>query len=392
WWNDVLDTVETPDERTITFHLKAVDAWTFSTTNAGSPIGGSILPVEHARDPALMDANLVGSGMYELVDHAGGTNFRLNRNENYRVPGTPKLAAIQWKLIQAQAAALAAFSAQEIDTVAPSNKLEKDQLVQQHGDDIEIDSELSRAIWTVLARGDGQWADPRVAKAISMALNKEEMISLMAFGDGQASGPVPPTFVSYALTEDEIAETYGKFDPGEANKLLDAAGFDRSQKYDMKFIVPGDTLSQFAQICQSQLQENLGLDIKLVGEDFGKWLGQSLYGGDFNGFITYPSLAYDDPSSYIGGYSFEIGGRPNWAGFHNETLDTMVKQQKATLDDTEREALVKEIQLKAWEFGAPFIPTFVRVTYGAWWRYVRGRVIGRGSYGYLVGNTYVEEH
>ena len=128
-----------------------------------------------------------------------------------------------------------------------------------------------------------------------------------------------------------------------------------------------------------------------MGEDFAKWLGQSLYGSDYDGFITYPTLEYDDPSSYIGSYTLTIGGRPNWAGFKNQELNDLVLKQKATLEDKARQDLIKDLQRKGWELGSPYIPTFVRTTYAATWGYVKGRIVGRGSYGFLIGTPYIDK-
>ena len=155
--------------------------------------------------------------------------------------------------------------------------------------------------------------------------------------------------------------------------------------------MPGDTYQQFAQIVKSQLEKNLGLKIKLIGEDFGEWLSQSLYGSDYDSFITYPTLEYDDPSSYIGGYAKTIGGRPNWAALVNDELDGLVQKQKEILDDKERRTAVQNLQKRAFEKAVPYIPTIIRVTNAATWSYVKGRVVGRGSYGLFNGKLYVDK-
>jgi ABC-type transport system substrate-binding protein len=390
WWNFVLDKIETPDEKTIKVTMKQPDAWTFTSTNAGSPLSASILPEEHAKDPSLMDKDLIGSGRYEFVSHENGTNFKIKRFDKWRIKDEPYLAGIQWKLVQEQAAALAAFSAKQIDSVVPANKLERDSLQQKHSKEIETENELNRSIWIVQPRGDGLWKDPRVAQAISLALDKDEMIKLMNFGEGSKSAPVPPTFASYAPTEKEINDTYGKFDLAQAKALIGASGFDLSKEYDMKYPVLGERYAQFTQIVQSQLQK-LGFKIKVVPEDFGKWLAQSLYGSDYNGFMLYPTLAYDDPSSYIGSYTKLIGGRPNWAGFVDDELDGLVNKQKTILDDKLRETAIKDIQKKAWDKGAPFIPTFVAIGSTVTWGYVKGRVINRGSYGLFNGKVWIDK-
>src|SRR5690349_9635871 len=42
WWSTIFDHIETPDDKTVNFVLKGVDAWGFSSTNGGSPIASSI--------------------------------------------------------------------------------------------------------------------------------------------------------------------------------------------------------------------------------------------------------------------------------------------------------------------------------------------------------------
>lgn len=390
WWTEVLDTITTPNEKTLNFTLKKVDAWTFSSSNAGSPIGSSILPQEIAADPSFMDRDLIGSGRYQFVSHENGTNFKLKRNEKWRVAGEPYLAGVEYKLIQEQAAALAAFSAQEIYSVGFNNRLEREDMEKKHGKEINVEAEETRVVWVLLCRGDGQWADPRVPQAFSLALDRQEMINLMNFGEGRISGPVPPAF-GEALPEKEILDTWGKHDPAEAKKLLAATAFDTSKEYSFKYPVLGDRYQQFATIAKSQLEKTLGLKIKLVPEEFGRWLSQSLYGSDFDGFQGFTSLSYDDPTSYIAIYTKLYGGRPNWAGWKNDELDAAVNAQKAILDDRERLKAVQEIQRKAWKAGAPFIPTFVAVGSGASWGFVKGRVTGRGSYGAFNGKLYIDK-
>ncbi len=392
WWTQSLDHVEAIDDTTLTIVMKQVDAWTFSSTNAGSPIAGSIIPEEIAKNVPFMDTNIIGSGRYEFVSSQNGTNLQLKRFDNWRLKPQPYTAGLQYKLIQEQAQALAAFQAKEIDQLLVNNKQEKDQLVAAAGaKNVTVDSETSRAVWLLEARGDGQWKDARVSQALSLGLDRKEFIELMAFGEGKLSGPVPPAFTSQAMTEKEINDTYGKFDPADAKAKLAAAGFDTSKEYQLKYIVPGDNYAQFAQILQSQLQKNLGIKTKLVGEDFGKWLAQSLYGSQFDGFISYPTLAYDDPSSYIGAYGKKIGGRPNWSGFLDDELDDLLTKQKATLADADRNKQVHDIQLKAWEKGAPFIPVFVAVSNTVSWNYYKNRIVGRGSYGLFNGQYYIDK-
>ncbi len=392
WWTQILDKVEATDDKTLNFTLKAVDAWTFSSTNAGSPIASSIIPEEVLKDVSFMDKDLVGSGRFEFASQQNGANIKYKRFDKWRVKGEPLLAGFELVLIQEQAAALAAFAAKQIDGVAFNNKSEREDTVSKVGkDNITVTQEDSRSFWTLQTRADGNFKDPRVRQAISLALDRKEMINLMFQGEGKTTGIVPPAFVSQALTQKEIDDTWAKSDVAAAKQLLSAAAFDTSKEYQLKFYVPGDLPTSFAQIVQAQLLKNLGIKIKLVAEDFGKWLGQSLYGSDYDGFISYPTIAYDDPSSYIGSLTKTIGGRPNWAAFVNDEMDGLVTKQKGILDDKARNLAVQDVQRKAWDNGSPFIPTVLPISSTAAWNYVKGAVTGRGSYGLFNGKLYIDK-
>lgn len=387
----VFKDMQTPDENTVVCNLNSVDAWAFTTAALSGPIFGSIIPREMTAQPDLMDKDIIGSGRYEFVSHQNGTNFKLKRFDKWRIKGEPYLAGIQYKLIQDQSAALAAFSAKEIDAVALTNKLERDQMVGKHGDKIVIDGDLSRSVWVVQARGDGRYADPRVRQAINMAFDRKEFIDLMAFGEGRKSAIIAPAFSAVQLPEAELEATLWKFDPAGAKRLLTEAGFDFDKRVELKYPALGPSFSQFTQIVSAQLEKNLGVKTTLVPEDFGRWLAQSLYGSDYQDLMLYPTLALEEPMTYMVMYEKEIGGRPNWGNFIDDDLDGMIRKLNQELDDEKRFALIKDLQRKAIEKAAPVFPIFVQVAYTATWGYVQGRVTGRGSYGLFNGQAWLDK-
>jgi peptide/nickel transport system substrate-binding protein len=391
WWGSTLDTITVIDDKTLNVKQKNVDAWTFSSTNAGSPIGG-ILPAEMVASPDTMDTNLIGSGRFQFVSAQNGSNPKIKRFDNWRIKGEPWLAGIEYKLIQEQAQALASFLSKDIDAVAPNNKLERDDTVSKAGkDSVAVESQITGSNWILQTRADGPFKDLRINRAISEALDRNEFIQLMNFGDGVKSAPVPAKFPAHAMSDADLAATYGKFDVADAKALLTATGFDTTKEYGLKYITPGDRYAQFGQVIQSQLAKNLGIKIKLIGEDFGKWLTQSLYGSDYDAFITFPNLDYDDPSSYLAWYLKTSGGRQNSARFFDDELDAAVTAQKAILDDKLRAQAVIDIQKKAWDKNAPTIPVFTAITSNVTWNYVKGRTLNRGSYGLFSGRTYIDK-
>ncbi|MBN9494732.1 hypothetical protein J0H33_15520, partial [bacterium] len=132
WWTTVFDHCEAPDDTTITIVLKKPDAWTFSSVNGATAINSSIIPAELLANVDLMDNTVIGSGRYQYESSDGhSTNFKLKRFDKWRIKGQPWLAGLQYKLIQQQAAADAAFTAGQIDRLATVNQLETQQLQQK---------------------------------------------------------------------------------------------------------------------------------------------------------------------------------------------------------------------------------------------------------------------
>ncbi|MHB8574847.1 MAG: ABC transporter substrate-binding protein [Dehalococcoidia bacterium] len=386
-----VDSITTPDDSTITFKIKQPDAWVYYGSKLGNVIASSIIPREVAAAPDMMDKDLVGSGHFQFVSHENGANFKLKRFDNWRVKGAPWLAGIEYRLIQEQAAALAAFSAQQIDQVGFNNKPEKDQIVQQVGKAITPESTPTSATWAILGRADGPWADPRTRQAIYLAINRQEFIDLIGFGDGTPSALVPPIFGKYALTPKDAADTWFKYDPAGAKKLFDASGFDTSKEYTIHYIVPGDNQAQMAQITQSQLQKTLGLKLKLVGDDLGTFIQKTIQQSQYDAFVTYSTLALETPDDYIANYRKNDGLRDNTSRFLDDELDKLVVDSRAILDDDKRAAAIKEIQRKGYEKAAPFYFVFQPIGNSASWNYVKGQVRGRGSYGLFNDFEYIDK-
>lgn len=392
WWSQTFDHCEAPDDTTITIVLKQPDAWTFSSVNGATAINSSIIPAELLSNISLMDNTVIGSGRYQYVSSDGhSTNFKLARNPKWRIKGQPWLAGLQYKLIQQQAAADAAFSAGQIDALATVNQLETQQLQQQLGNKIKTITAQTTSIWTLVTRADGSFKDPRARQAISEALQRQQFATLMYQGAAIPQGPVPSAFKSYALSTADLAQTWNKEDIKDAKAKLAASGFDTTHQYELKYYTPGDAPAAFAQIVGKQLQENLGINIKLVGEDFGTWLANSLYGGNFDGFISFPSIAYDDPETYISQWSDPNAGRPNWAHFHDDEINALIAKQGQTLDDTEREQQFIQLQKTAWDKGVPYLDLVSPTSSTVIQSYLKNVPSGNGLWDNYTGTTYIDK-
>ena len=389
WVHHVLDKVETPNDRTVIFHLSQPWAWTYTSSNAGSAQGGSIMPEEVLHDDEFLGKDAIGSGHWMLDGHDHGANVRLRSHPRWREPGRPYLDGIDFKTITEPAAAQAALLAQDVDLfLGFPSQMDAEAARDQSGGHIKLSTGLAAVYRTLMLKWKEPFLDERVRHGINLALNRQEMIDLIDLGEGQMAGPVPPVHRRYALDDSELEE-YFRHDPAEAKKLLEAAVFPFDQEIELKFASTEDS-SQMAQILEQQLGE-VGIKLKLTSQDLlTVWLPKTLGQGGFE-MTNFTHLGYEDPDLPLRFYLSAEALRGNYMDYKDEDVDRAVLAAAREMDDEKRVELTKEAQRVIMRKWAPMLNLYSPIgSFGAW-DYVKNTVLGRGSYGLFVTDLWLDK-
>lgn len=384
WLHEIFDRVETPDDKTIVYYQKRPWAWFFTSSNAGSPWTSSILPEEVVYDDDIVQNDPIGSGRWMYAGSDNFANVRLRKFPNWRERGLPYLDGIDFKTIPDDALAQAAFEAQNIDSLGGLNSRELDDIVSRLGDRVVTSSDLSRSYRTLMVKYEEPFLDERVRHAISLALDRREIMQVIDLGDGELCGPLPPAHEAFVLDEnDPDLQEFFRHDPTEARQLLEAASFPFDQEIELKYhTLPGNP--DLAQILAEQLRE-VGLNIKLTGEDLTRWLSNTLGPGNFQ-MTAFTHLPYEDPSLPLSFYA-----EPNFMGYKNDEVERAFLAAAEELNEERRIELTKEAQrtiLRAW---APQYTLYSPVSYGVRWSYYKGVVEGRGSFGLFNSRAWLDK-
>jgi ABC-type transport system substrate-binding protein len=375
WLQEVMERVETPDDRTIVYYQNRPWAWFWTSSNAGSPWTSSIIPEEIVDDDDQLNTQPIGSGRWFLEGHEGGTNVRLRKHPNWREPGLPYMDGVDNVYATDDTLAQSAFAAQDIDRLTSLTRLEVDDLVNQFGDDIFTDSDLSRSYRTIMLKNEPPFDDPEVRHAISLGLNRDELRQVLNLGEGEFCGPLPPAHTAYVLPPDDPdLQEYFRYDPEDARARLEATGFPMDQEFELKYSNFQDA-PDLAEVVGRQLNE-LGLNVRLPGpEDITAWLSNTLGVGNFQ-MTAFNHLAYEDPSLPLSFYR-----SPNQMGYENPEVEAAFDAAAEALDEDERIEATREAQRVIIRDWAPMINLYSPVTFAATWGYVKDIVTGRGSYG-----------
>jgi peptide/nickel transport system substrate-binding protein len=191
-----------------------------------------------------------------------------------------------------------------------------------------------------------------VRKAISYAINRQEMLDSFFEGKGQLiSGPFAPGSWAYNLDIEPIP-----YRPETAKQLLDQAGFTETTKngirkrgsytLEFKMVVPiskeNETTKRVILAFQSYLK-SVGIQVNIEWLEWKAWTENVFVKHDFD--IIYADWLFDDSfdiSSLF--HSREIGpGRNNFGAYRNPEVDSLLDETRTTLDIEKKRTIYKKL-------------------------------------------------
>lgn len=220
---DVIESVETPDERTVVFHLKTP----YPDFVAETFLDESVLP-QHllsSLDPRefhLADFHRapVGSGPFVFEEWVPGSHVTVRRNEAYYADG-PSLDKIVFKFVPDENALLVQLKTGEIDLYDNANLTFVDPARRIPG--IEIYRTPAMMYEHLdLNTTNPTLADRRVRKAIGLATNKQEIVDKVYGGWAQVA---PLDEYPSSIYFNPTAALNARYDPVAARRLLHESGW-----------------------------------------------------------------------------------------------------------------------------------------------------------------------
>jgi peptide/nickel transport system substrate-binding protein len=336
----VIDRIDVPDKATVVIKLKEPAAY-FLT----SPLAENAILI-HPREIVEADGDLkkraVGTGPLILKEFTPKTRIIWEKNPDYFRKGRPYMDRMEWTLLPDLAAQIAGFRAGQFDKTASGLQVN------------EIDNLLKTNPDTVVARYDPQfsifqWAfrmdkapfnDVRVRRAISMAVDRQLLIKSAMQGNALVMTNFP--FSEIFDTQPQPADfgPYYQYNPGEAKKLLDAAGVkDVEWQVDLFPYVP--YIQSWAQIAEQALA-SFGIKLKLQPLEYTTWVERYLSGKYEHAAIGFasPNVLEMDAWTYL--YMHSKSPKNAWH-IDDPKVDALCEAQRRELDRGKRRAIWKQI-------------------------------------------------
>ncbi len=188
------------------------------------------------------------------------------------------------------------------------------------------------------------FTDPKVRKALNMAINKDAIIEGVYQGAGSAAkNPIPPTIWSY--NHETVDDPY---DPEAAKAMLAEAGYPEGFTTDI-WAMPvqrpyNPNARRMAELVQADWAK-IGVNAEIVSYEWGEYLERTKK-GEQGTFMLGWTGDNGDPDNFLAVLLGCDGvGGSNRARFCNDEFEQLIQQAKTTSDVLERTRLYEEAQL-----------------------------------------------
>lgn len=294
--------------------------------------------------------NIVTLGPFKLKVWQHDRLIVLERNEYY-YGEKPQIKNVAAYMIQEQATAINLFDSGKLDSVHDLPSVELRRLRTRK--EFRETSRLSIYYYGFNVKKP-PLDNPLVRKAIAMAIDRQQLVQMLAGGQLPLTGWIPSGMFGYE------ADRGLTFDPEKARELLKQAGFgpgSKLPKIEIKFNTNEDH-QRIAENIQAQLKQNLGIEVELKNEEWKVYLN-SLKSKTQQIFRLGWQADYPDPDNFMSVMlSYSENNHTNWK---NAKYDELVNKAAGSLDREERQRLYSEAQKLLVEEEVPAVPLYSTV-------------------------------
>ena len=276
--------------------------------------------------------NLIGTGRYKLVSNDDSTEVVLAAFDDY-YGDKPLLDEIQYKYYDDPNTCILAYKNGDIDFCnVPANSLT--QLLEDPAvkDDIHYYDQLGVDFVNLNLKEGFGLTDQRVRQALSLAINRQEMLDTLYNGSGTvASGWLAPQTPGSLKDQPPF-----EYNPEKAKALLEQAGVSHL-KLSAKV---RQGLSQKELVAIQGYWSKIGVDLDVQIEDNGAW-SQDWTQGNLQVTLLQWFPLYADGDNHMYSYFHSSASAKKSSFYNNPEFDKLLDKARVSRDEHERESLYR---------------------------------------------------
>ncbi len=345
-----------PDDYTIVTELQAPTAYWLQLLGFYplSPVHQKT--VETYGKPAWMyPENLVTNGPYKVVLRRLRDRIRLQKNEHYWNRDNVAIETIDALAVESEVTAFNLYETGQVDWLPKAPPLMSRELLTADPPRPDLNPQpMFTSYYYNLNCTREPLTDVRIRRALTLAIDREEIVRTACAGEVPARALVPPGIPGY---DSPLCPAR---DVDQARQLLAEAGYPEGAGFPKLEILynSNDVHQLIAELVRKQWQRALGIDIAIRNEEWATYdsslrqkkfdIARRAWGGD-----------YLDPNTFLD--MFLTGGENNDSGWSNPEFDELIEAAKYELDATARMKLLTRAEGIIME-DLPLIPIYFYVS------------------------------
>jgi oligopeptide transport system substrate-binding protein len=298
---------------------------------------------------------IITNGPYTLKQWIYKSRTRLERSPFYWGRDRVRLGTVDLFPIDDANTCLINYERGQLDFLTNVEPLAAERLIQQVRAGLRSDFHTPANLGTYYYRFNvtrKPLDDPRVRKALALALNKTEIVERA----GRMGQPVTGSLVPPGIPGYEPVGGLG-YDPERARVLLAEAGFPGGNDFPELTLLynTSEAHKAIAELAQTSWQQELGIRLKIENVEWKVCLermrqldydiGRAGWYGD-----------YVDPNTFLD--MFVTGGGNNNTGWSNAEYDELIAEAARTLDAAERMKIFRRAESLLVEQQLPILPIY----------------------------------
>jgi peptide/nickel transport system substrate-binding protein len=344
--------VTAPDERTVVFEVASPDPFLLHTLAARTSVitapeaVAAFDSVWHEAKPS----QVIGSGPF-IYEGREGESLRFTA---HRAGHTP--AYLDGLVISSPFRSVERFLSRELDEVLTRDRRDAAAVREQAPAAVELAQFEDSPLISTFFVGAPPWNNVGLRRALSAALDRQELSRRLFGARAAAAGPVPPAFASFLPPEADLLQFPGyrddfPRDATEARRLWDAAGGGAYPELLLDLPSIFDPLYSASSVVSSMLTEVLGVTVKPAVETYTTIAEKARTRSYGNGRLSTwfgwgPPIFEPDPSRQLIETYHSGSAAASELGFASPAIDRILDHLSLEFDLDRRRALVRELHLK----------------------------------------------
>jgi peptide/nickel transport system substrate-binding protein len=298
-----------------------------------------MLPASAGANEEAFFQKPVGTGPFKFGGWTHGEQIVLNANADYWKPGIPKVEKVTFRFIPELSTRLAAIRAGElhvIDRVWPDNV----QTLRTSPGVKVLDTPAIEAQRWIFQLAKDPVKDPRVRKAISLAIDRNVIIKDLLVGFARpVDSPIPPGLIGHTSLPPKA------YDPEKARQILKEAGY---KNLSIDFVLMKDLYPKQLEIAQAvaAMLGDVGITVNIKNLEIAT-AREARSAGTYDMFFSGWAHMPHDPDWYLGQW-FTKAGAEKLTRYANPKIEELISEGRVP-DPKVRQAKYEEIEKALWD-------------------------------------------